>query len=58
MTLGGLLFYATDLEGKVVGQATLKLSEDGSSLVRAEAFYTVAGEEAEDWYSPAEYKKK
>lgn len=58
MTLGGRLFYATDLEGTVVGQATLKLSEDGSSLVRAEAFYTVAGGEAEDWYSPAEYKKK
>ena len=58
MTLGGLLFRATDLEGTVVGQATLKLSADGSSLVRAEAFYTVAEGEPEDWYSPAEYKKK
>ena len=58
MTLEGRLFYATDLEGKVVGQATLKLSADGSSLVRAEAFYTVAEGEPEDWYSPAEYKKK
>ena len=58
MTLGGPLFFATDLEGKVVGQATLKLSADGSSLVRAEAFYTVAGGKPENWYSPAEYKKK
>ena len=58
MTLGGLLFYATDLEGTVVGQATLKLSADGSSLVMAEAFYIVAEGKPEDWYSPAEYKKK
>ena len=59
MNLGGRSYYASDLEGNVIEYDVLKLSDDGNSLSRENAFYSVKSDgKPEDWYSPAVYKKQ
>lgn len=57
--LGGRMYFATNSDGEVLDYDVMKLSADGSSLVRENSFKTITSDyEAEDWYSPAVYKKQ